>query len=113
MEKELKLKYNPNITLEVISDILRRRYPEYEQSWQRISIQGPFLRLKKSMFVHACIFVKQKPQKGITMIGINGHMSTLAIICFGFIFHYVLRGSFLTDVLNSIDEELSSNSSTY
>lgn len=106
MEKEVKLKYDPNITLEVISDILRRKYPEYEQSWQKVSLAGPFLRLKKSMFVHACIFVKQKPKKDITLIGINGNMSVLAIICFGFIFHYVLRGSFLTDVMNSICEEL-------
>lgn len=106
MEKEIKLKYNPNITVEVISDILRRKYPEYEQSWQKVSIQGPFIRLKKSMFVHACIFVKQKPKKGITLIGINGNMSPLAILCFGFIFHYILRGSFLTDVQNAISEEI-------
>ena len=106
MEKEIKLNYNPDITLEVVSDILRRKFPEYEQSWQKVSVQGPFIRLKKSMFVHACVFVKQKPKKGKTVIGINGHMSTLAIVCFGFIFHYLLRGSFLSDVANAISEEI-------
>lgn len=108
MEKEVKLGYNPEITLDVVSDILGRRFPEYEQSRQSWSVQGAFIRLKKSMFVHACIFVKHNQKKNRTVIGINGHMSILAIVCFGFILHYLLRGNFLSEVESAIEEEIDS-----
>lgn len=58
------------------------------------------------MFVHAVVFVKQKEKEGITVIGINGTMSTMGIMLFGFIFHYLLRGSFLSDVADAIEEEV-------
>ncbi len=106
MEKEVKIPPNPSVTLQTVSDILSRRFPEYEVTKPQWSVQGNYIRLKKSMFVHAAIFIKQKETNGITIIGINGMMSTMGIICFGFIFHYLLRGSFLSEVADVIEEEL-------
>ena len=107
MEKEIILDYMPELTLDRISDILKKRFPEYEQSKQCWCVQGPFLRLKKSLFVHACVFVKQQSQEKRTMIGINGNMSPWAVYCFGIVFHYLLRGSFLADVEKVLIEEFS------
>ena len=106
MEKEVKIPLNPSVTLQSVSDILSLRFPECEVSKPQWSIQGNYIRLKKSMFVHAAVFVKQKEKEGITIIGINGMMSTMGSMLFGFIFHYLLRGSFLSDVADAIEEEV-------
>ena len=56
--------------------------------------------------MRAIVFIKQKENKGFTEIGINGGMDPLAIYLFGFLFHYVLRGDFLSQVEESIEEGL-------
>ena len=57
-------------------------------------------------FVRAIVFIKQKENKGQTIIGINGGMDPFAAALFGFIFHYVLRGDFLNQVEEAIEEGL-------
>lgn len=106
MDKKIILNFNPNIKIENLSEILKRRFPEYEQSVQTWGLNAPFIRLKKSMFVHAIVFIKHKEKKKQTIIGINGNMAPMAIYLFGFIFHYILRGDFLNNVEDAINQEL-------
>lgn len=104
MEKEVKIPLNPSVTIQSVSDILLYHFPECEVSNPQGSVQGDYILLKKSMFVHVAVFVKQEEQEGITVVGINGTMSTVGIMIFGFIFHYMLRGSLIVDVADAIEE---------
>lgn len=106
MDKKIELGYNPDIKIERIQKILEIHFPEYELSVQTWGINAPFIRLKKSFFVHALIFIKHSPQKQKTVIGINGNMSPFAVVMFGVILHYILRGSFLDDVKDILEQEL-------
>lgn len=106
MDKKIEIRYNKDITLQVISEILKKRFPEYDQSIQTFGVNAPFIRLKKSMFVHVMVFVKQKESKQKTIIGINGGMSSLGALLFGFLMHYIFRGTILNDVETAIKEEL-------
>lgn len=98
--------YNPTMNIDRISEILTRRFPEYRQQIQTWGINAPFIRLKKSMFVYAIVFFKQRPKKNQTVIGINGNMAPLATFLFGFIFHYLMRGNFLDEVEIAIQNEI-------
>lgn len=101
MANMIELGYNPEITIEHVQTILKRRFPEYAQS-KSMGI----VCLKKSFFVHARIQVKHRPKKHKTCIWIDGHMAPLAVVLFGFILHYILRGSFLDDVKDALEQEL-------
>ena len=57
----------------------------------------------QGFFVRAMVFIKQKENKGQTIIGINGGMDPFAAALFGFIFHYVLRGDFLSQIQEAIE----------
>lgn len=105
MDKKIEIGYNPEITIERIQKVLCMHFPEYNQSLQRWGVNAPFIRLKKSFFVHAVVFIKQKPKKQKTIIGINGNMAPVAFVLFGFILHYVLRGSFIDDVKQALEQE--------
>lgn len=106
MDKKIELGYNPEIQIEKIQKILKTHFPEYEQSVQTWGVNAPFVRLKKSFFVHAIVFIKHREKKQKTIIGINGNMAPFAAVCFGFILHYVLRGNFLNDVKDAFEQEL-------
>ena len=106
MDKKIELGYNSNITIERVQKILSMHFPECNQSLQTWGVNAPFIRLKKSFFVHAIVFIKQKPKKQKTIIGINGNMAPMAFALFGFIWHYGLRGSFIDDVKEAREQEL-------
>ena len=79
MDKKIEIGYNPEITIERIQKVLCMHFPEYNQSLQTWGVNAPFIRLKKSFFVHAVVFIKQKPKKQKTIIGINGTSSVCVI----------------------------------
>lgn len=106
MDKKIELGYTPDLNIEKIQKILGTHFPELEQSVQTWGVNAPFITLKKSFFVHAIVFVKQKPKKQKTVIGINGNMAPLAAACFGFILHYILRGNFLNEVRDALEQDL-------
>lgn len=106
MDKKIELGYNPEITIDRVKKVLSMHFPEYSQSTQTWGVNAPFIRLKKSFFVYAIVFVKHNPKKQKTIVGINGNMNPLAVVLFGFILHYVLRGSFLDDVKDVLEREL-------
>ena len=106
MDKKIELGYNPEITIERVQKILSIHFPECNQSLQTWGVNAPFMRLKKSIFVHAIVFIKHKPKKQKTIIGINGGMAPMSIVLFGTILHYVLRGSFIDDVKEALEQEL-------
>lgn len=110
MDIEIKIPHTPSVNITTVWEILTRRFPECDikgpkHSLKR-SLQGQYIVLKKSIFVEAFVLVQHKEQKGETIIGINGMMSTTGLIFFGLVFHYILRGSFLSDVANAIEEEI-------
>lgn len=107
MDKKMTLDYNPTISIGNIAEILTKRFPEYKQKKQTWGVNAPFIILEKSFFVRAIIFIKQRPKKHQTIIGINGGMSPIAFVLFGFFFHCLFRGNFLNEVYSSIQEELS------
>lgn len=106
MEKKIVLGYNPNLKIKEIQSILITHFPEYGLSVQTWGFNAPFVRLKKSFFVHAVVFIKQQPKKKRTIVGINGNMAPLAVYCFGLILHYILRGNFLNEVKDALEQEL-------
>lgn len=105
MEIELKLPYTPQVSLDTISKILEKGYPECKLVRER-NTTGEFLRLKKTPFVHACVFISHDLESGYTLIGIDGSMSPFAYYLFGFVFHYIYRGSFLVDIKHVLEETL-------
>lgn len=109
MDIEIKIPHTPSVSLKTVWEILTRRFPEYDIKGPKYSLQGQYIVLKKSIFVEAAVFVKHKERKGQTIIGINGMMSTTGLIFFGLVFHYILRGSFLSDVAKAIEEEIKKN----
>lgn len=98
MDRTIELGYNPDVTIKHIQKVLSLHFPECDQSLQTWGVNAPFIRLKKSFFVHAIVFIKQNPKKQKTIIGINGNMAPMAVYLFGFLLHYLLRGSFLDEV---------------
>ena len=113
MEKSIKIPYNPSINLEIVANALYRRFPQYEQSAPQWSIQGNYIRVKKSFYVHATVFVKHKPKKGLTVIGVNGFYAPLAQLLGGPILHYLLRGTFISDVARAVEEEFAYSQQRY
>ncbi len=103
MEIELKLPYNPSVSLDSIYNILGNSFPECENLREH-SKSGEFLRLKKTHFVQACIFVSHDSDNGYTLIGIDGSMSGFARYLFGSVFHYIFRGSFLIEIKHVLEE---------
>lgn len=106
MDKKIELGYNPEITIKRIQKILSMHFPECKQSLQTWGVNAPFIRLKKSFFVHVFVFIKQKPKRQKTVVGLNGGMAPMAIVLFGFILHYILRGNFLDEVGEILEREL-------
>ena len=92
--------------IDFIEEIAQEKFPECKIKRQNWGINAPFVIIRKGFFVRAIVFIKQKENKGFTEIGINGGMDPLAIYLFGFLFHYVLRGDFLSQVEVSIEEGL-------
>jgi hypothetical protein len=106
MDKKIEVPYNEKITIESIKEILTQSFPEYRIAQQNWGMNSPFLRLKKNFFVQATVFVKQKQNKNITKICINGSMSPVATICFGYLFYFVFVGDFMVKVETAIREGL-------
>lgn len=106
MDQKIEVAYDEKITLEKVKEILVQAFPEYKMSQQNWGMNAPFVRLKKSIFVHAIVFVKQKPKKNITRIGINGGMAPIAVALFGYVLHGILRGDFLVRVEEAIRKGL-------
>lgn len=105
MEIELKLPYNPSVSLDSISNILASGFPECEIVREH-NITGDFLRLKKTYFVHACIYISHDKEKEYTLIGIDGSMSNSAYYFFGLVFHYIYRSSFLIEIKQMLEDSL-------
>ena len=106
MDPRIKINYLPSLTIDFIEKVAEENFPECKIKIQTWGINSPFVIIRKGFFVRAVVFIKQKEKKGQTLIGINGNMDPLAIYLFGFIFHYILRGDFLTQVKNAIEEGL-------
>lgn len=104
MDKKIKLNYLPSLNIDDVEKIAEERFPECKIKRQNWGINAPFVIVRKGFFVRAIVFVKQKENKGQTIIGINGGMDPLAIYLFGVIFHYVLRGDFLSQVEEAMEE---------
>lgn len=105
MEIELKLPYSPSISLDSISNILDNGFPECKIVKER-NKTGEFIRLKKTFFVHACIYISHNIEKEYTLVGIDGSMSNCAYYLFGSVFHYIYRGSFLIEIKHILEDTL-------
>lgn len=101
MDTKITLEYAPDLNNDAIELFLNTRYPEYTTS--RI---GKVLRMKKNLFVCVGVLIHQKEKKGITTVKVYGMMTRRGQILFGFLFHYLLRGSLIDDVALAIKEEL-------
>ena len=105
--QKIELGYKPQINVEMIQEILRTHIPEYNQTLQKTwKANQSIVTLKKSFFVHALVLVAQDYKKQKTIISIDGGMEAVAVVLFGFILHYVLRGSFIDDVKEILEREL-------
>lgn len=104
MEIEINIPYNPSVTLKKVQEVLDYSFPECRLSMESKN-DKTFLRLKKSPFVHACIFVWNDLKQGCTIIGIDGDTSKIVSFLFGISIHYIFRGSFLLDVKRALQDE--------
>ena len=95
-----------NSNIDFIEEVAREKFPECKIKRQNWGFNSPFLIIRKGFFVRAIVIIKQKEKKGLSVIGINGGMDPLAFYLFGFIIHYVLRGDFLNQVKEAIEEGL-------
>lgn len=102
MESEIIIAGIRNTSLDEIAKIIQVHFPEYET----IITQNHII-LKKSAFVHVKVTLAIT-ERGCE-VGLDGAMSSIAEILFGFIFHYVFRGSILEDVSDCIKNELKEN----
>lgn len=93
--------YSPSLTYETIEEIFQKRYPEY-----KISNNYGRKNLCKSAYVRAGVLIKQRRRQGKTIVKVYGEMSKTAKVFFGFIIHYLLRGTFIDDVSAVLKEEL-------
>ena len=106
MDKKIKFNYLPSVSIEDVKKIAEENFPECKIKIQTWGINSPFVIIRKGFFVRALVFIKQNEKKGQTIIGINGNMDPLAAALFGFIFHYVLRGDFLSQVEEAMKDGL-------
>lgn len=105
MEIELKIPYSTTVSLDSITNILENGFPECKTVRER-NKTDEYIRLEKSLFVHACIYVSHDLEEGYTIIGIDGSMSNYAFYLFGFVFHYIFRGSFLIEIKQLLEDTL-------
>ena len=105
MEIDLKLPYSPSVSLDSITNILDNEFPECKTVRER-NKTGEFIRLKKTFFVHACIYISHDIEKEYTIVGIDGNMSNYAYYLFGSVFHYIYRGSFLIEIKQVLEDTL-------
>lgn len=106
MDKKIKIDYLPSLNIDFVEQVAEEKFPECKVKVQTWGINSPFVIIRKGFFVRAMVFIKQKENKGQTIIGINGGMDPFAAALFGFIFHYVLRGDFLSQVEEAMEEGL-------
>ena len=106
MDKKIKINYLPSLSIDDVKRIAEKYFPECQIKLQTWGICSPFVIIRKGFFVRANVFIKQKENKGQTIIGINGGMDPLAVALFGFIFHYVLRGDFLSQIQETIENDI-------
>ena len=104
MDKKIKFNYLPSVSIDDVEKIAEENFPECKIKLQTWGINSPFVIIRKGFFVRAIVFIKQKENKGQTIIGINGGMDPFAAALFGFIFHYVLRGDFMSQVEEAMKE---------
>ena len=103
MDKKIKFNYLPSVSIDDVKRIAEEYFPECQIKLQTWGINSPFVIIRKGFFVRAMVFIKQKENKGQTIIGINGGLDPFAAALFGFIFHYVLRGDFLSQIQEAIE----------
>lgn len=106
MDIELKLKYNPLIRIDNLLGILERHFPEYSPIIQKDKNNEDIVLLTKSLFVRVIISISHDEDNQLSSIGISGSMSSIAMYLFGFMLHYLFRGSILFDVAKTLKEEL-------
>lgn len=104
MEKKIELNYLPTISIDDVREIAEENFPECQVKVQTWGINSPFVIIRKGFFVRAIVFIKQKKKKGQTIIGINSGMDPIAFALFGVIFHFVLRGDFLSQIQEAIED---------
>lgn len=106
MDKKIKIDYMESLNIDFIEEVAQEKFPECKIKCQTWGLNSPFVIIRKGFFVRAIVFIKQKEKKGQSVIGINGGMDPIAVVLFGFIFHYALRGDFLNEVKEAIEEGL-------
>lgn len=106
MDKKIKFNYLSSVSIDDVKNIAEESFPECRIKLQTWGVNSPFVIIRKGFFVRAIVFIKQKKNKDQTIIGINGGMDPIAGALFGFIFHYVLRGDFLGQVKESMEQGL-------
>ena len=102
---KIKLDYDPTIDYAKLEKILNDRYPEYTT----LKPSTPFrkhLTLKKNIFVHAHVLIKQKSKKNQTIITVVGGMKRWTIYIFGVLIHYAIRGNFIKEVAETLQRDL-------
>lgn len=96
--------YSPNLDYSTVEEFFQRRYPEY-----KISNNYHRKTLCKSAYVRAAVLIKQKPNKGQTIVKVYCDMSKTAKFFFGLFLTYLLRGNFIDEVAEELKKELMSN----
>ena len=102
MTGKIEIEYLESLNIDFIEEVANEQFPECKITRQNWGVNSPFIIIRKGFFVRAIIFIKQKKKKGKTVIGINGSMDPIAIALFGFLLHYLFRGSFLDEVEQAI-----------
>lgn len=100
----INISYIPNLDLDQIESIFQEKLPKYRTT--QVHRLRNWVCVRRNAFVSANFFIKHQPQKGITKITYNGNCDAWVVIFIGALWHYVVRGKFMTEVRESLKRGL-------
>ena len=100
---DIELSYLPNITLDTISAIFYKHFPQYDQvcPWANKNMLG----LKKSSVNVVAVSILHKPNKDKTILRVFPSMMPTSMLYAGWLVNVIARGDFPQRVYDAIQLE--------
>ncbi|MBR5639933.1 MAG: hypothetical protein IKW83_09235 [Muribaculaceae bacterium] len=104
MANRITIDYSPALDLNTIEAIARERFPQFKV--KQVHRLRDWVCIRKNSFVSANILIKHKPKKGTTKLTINGNCDFWVIFFLGGLWHYFVRGNFMSQIKSGIIQGL-------